>query len=76
MPLTMCLRSPIPHTRQLYADESLYQRMLAHLAEKMPATDKDRERQTVALTAETLTLEDALVSYGRRFRLVGGAACA
>ena len=59
--LTMHLRTPIPHTRELFADESLYQQMLVHLAEKMSATDEDRERQVAALTAETLTLQQALV---------------
>ncbi len=70
MLLTMQLSTPIPHTRALYADDDArYQWMLGHLTEALALESEDRQRQIMALTAETLTLEEALVAYGRRFRL-------
>lgn len=65
--LTMFLLTPIPHERQLFADEDLYQRYLAHLREQTGSAEV-REQQAAALSAETLTVAAALLSYGERFR--------
>jgi hypothetical protein len=73
--LKMFLPTPISHERQLFADEDLYQRYLAHLREQVGSAE-EREQQAAALSAETLTVSAALSAYGARFRRARGTRCA
>ena len=69
MLLMMFLPAPIPHTRTLYADDDArYQWLLRHPTEGLDMEPEEYQRQIVALTVERMTLEGALVVYGRRFR--------